>query len=117
MTECVLKHKVISGSTLQFGRFDKVTLSSQNLDRIVENSSLSVLIETSQPNKNMTDSHSERFDGMLLAIAQQCEGGIAEVRGRNYLICIQVDFLWNRSINMPLNMPLKCRFPLKLCYL
>lgn len=117
MTECVLKHKVISGSTLQFGRFDKVTLSSQNLDRIVENSSLSVLIETSQPNKNMADSHSERFDGMLLAIAQQCEGGIAEVRGRNYLICIQVDFLWNRSINMPLNMPLKCRFPLMLCYL
>lgn len=27
----------------------------------------------------MTDSHSERFDGMLLAIAQQCEGGINEV--------------------------------------
>lgn len=29
--------------------------------------------------KKMTDSHSERFDGMLLAIAQQCEGGINEV--------------------------------------
>ena len=29
--------------------------------------------------KNMADSHSERFDGMLLAIAQQCEGGINEV--------------------------------------
>lgn len=30
--------------------------------------------------KNMADAHSERFDGMLLAIAQQCEGGIAEVQ-------------------------------------
>ena len=33
----------------------------------------------------MADSHSERFDGMLLAIAQQCEGGITEVRVRNLL--------------------------------
>lgn len=28
----------------------------------------------------MADANAERFDGMLLAIAQQCEGGITEVR-------------------------------------
>ena len=49
----------------------------------------------------MTDSHSERFDGMLLAIAQQCEGGINEVW---YVTC-KLTYAWISLIRLSCLIP------------